>query len=1474
MLEGCNDLAACEFIILELIKNIRLLGEISFSDKDIDILTDLIRQNLIPNISKGFKYLITKTPACFACFLVVMGKFYDKDAGYWPIVEQKIGPIDLNWQVKWGKFFLKFLLDHNLPKFDEEEGLAYVTPILSHVCIPDSCLDEYFEKIVTPLVCGDLYNPFDEQEISADLFWKRNNNFRRLDLEKKIKEKQEINIPLQNSVEKLNNQKQVYQIIASLIADEENCRMMKIKLNGLDNADVTRSCIETQINELKDNIIRLETEEKRLLIETSQFEKIYKPIIDNQFTVTNLHSKQQIIYKDLLNNQYRENQLKELINAHWSFLSENSWNDEFENEILHLSLDDLYIKIINYQNFLKQQQTIQENIENLKVKEIEIKTTWFTTLFKYIINAIHNWYKKSANNQLNEVQILQETLFNIKSNIQRELDSIKQIINYLPINNRLLENPNILLYEELITFQKTCFEHVYIHEQRLKLEIERDKIDKQILKFTTQLNFIINEQHDSWLEIYEQIYKEALHKKESALFAKHYLETEILPTLVSYRSNLQNLQINLEILDKLLADIGNGSTQEGLFLVEESRKKCEDVTKLRESLQSQYPNIYTLEKELVKKGVDKILIDYQNNITDIEKQIKNIEGDVNQLQKEIDIYPAPYIGIDEPIRRFLLYGGFTAEKIFINSVLLFANIKSGKEIYENMNLELPDRYIIHFKKWWGENYSNFIYSTVPMPEEIKTESDERFRKPQLVIDTIANEILIQLPSQRLNRPRHEDNIYIEVFNQNESQPIYASPLRLYRYQKELIESQACENIILKAPSEKYIIQIKHNNNLIKEWQISGFSKDNPFLAFDIKSKNQIIESPLPRSKIIIVIENTLKIFPEECILTEGGELYGEWKNYIWYELDLSFTERLQLVNGSDEYYPIPIISSPRSSIDLKGGNVLEGVVSTTRPVYNIAPEFIRIPAMDKSEYQQLRFSIISENEGAPFHSKHYSVLELINWIDKSDQDFVDIPLNDEKILGINPIGCFTLRIHKQAQQDWRKSFCIIPQFSVSFDKELYSPYYEIPPNVSATIIHAHKCDFIPDSPTKRISHYETSLSTITPLSENIISGMIKYSINNQESIKIPLTISIPKILWRLQGLTDPKFETWFDKVQEELWIGDWENTQKVYLLVKLPGIQPQDTITLSIKENAISGYRGKIQDEEIRFDMKALEDTLRQGVPLATISIFIKNSQKNQINIPLFTIRTHWLAEKIKCFQYPIGDTLRLDITWKEKGKANQKVVSLWYLADDQPKFIQKIFVSKNEQEAYFESKPSIIKSGKYLIHLEPSDQWSSNNLFPNLDDPNTAIIEIVTKTKEKYIIIRKIAVDEQHIYPLPQDSYRINIIGKIINQKLPDNYNGNMGISHELITPSNENWYKGNLEVEGIPDVISHLSDTNPVKFEYDAKNHIVTCIEDSHGDGAIYCYECNKLFWYQETLYIEKKKKHRNYGPITKFIIDWDSE
>ena len=99
MLEDCPDLPECEIILSEAVKSIHLLGEIQLSETDIEILANSVRQKITPSISRGTAYLKTKTPTCFVCFLVGMGRFYDKEAGYWPILEDKVGPIDLNWKV-------------------------------------------------------------------------------------------------------------------------------------------------------------------------------------------------------------------------------------------------------------------------------------------------------------------------------------------------------------------------------------------------------------------------------------------------------------------------------------------------------------------------------------------------------------------------------------------------------------------------------------------------------------------------------------------------------------------------------------------------------------------------------------------------------------------------------------------------------------------------------------------------------------------------------------------------------------------------------------------------------------------------------------------------------------------------------------------------------------------------------------------------------------------------------------------------------------------------------------------------------------------------------------------------------------------------------------------------------------------------------------------------------------------------------
>jgi len=240
MFEIFIDLSTCENILLEASKDVRLISEITLSDEDLDILATLIRQKISPNISKGTYHLRTKAPTCFACFLVGMGRFYDKESGYWPIVEKKVGILDINWKAKWGKIFLQYLEQNDLPIFDEEEGLAYVTPILCHTCIPDCCLDEYFDRVVAPLVNRDLLNPLDKEEILHDLKVRRNINSYRLEAEHLRRKQEERLKVLQNERKNHKSRLVIYHEVVSLLAKKDECESRKIALHGLENAEFTR----------------------------------------------------------------------------------------------------------------------------------------------------------------------------------------------------------------------------------------------------------------------------------------------------------------------------------------------------------------------------------------------------------------------------------------------------------------------------------------------------------------------------------------------------------------------------------------------------------------------------------------------------------------------------------------------------------------------------------------------------------------------------------------------------------------------------------------------------------------------------------------------------------------------------------------------------------------------------------------------------------------------------------------------------------------------------------------------------------------------------------------------------------------------------------------------------------------------------------------------------------------------------------
>ena len=127
MFEHCASLQECEEILANTISQVQLLCEVPLSDSDLSFLTQEIGTLIRNDVPGGTRQLRNGYPVCFACFLTAMGRFYEKDLGYWPIIEEKVGLLDTNWQVRWGQFFIKFLEKYNFEKFDQESGLTYLT---------------------------------------------------------------------------------------------------------------------------------------------------------------------------------------------------------------------------------------------------------------------------------------------------------------------------------------------------------------------------------------------------------------------------------------------------------------------------------------------------------------------------------------------------------------------------------------------------------------------------------------------------------------------------------------------------------------------------------------------------------------------------------------------------------------------------------------------------------------------------------------------------------------------------------------------------------------------------------------------------------------------------------------------------------------------------------------------------------------------------------------------------------------------------------------------------------------------------------------------------------------------------------------------------------------------------------------------------------------------------------------------------
>jgi len=149
MIEKCTNLECCEKILTSNIKKDHLIGEIVLSLDEINMLGNLIKTHMSYKRYSDISFLKNNLPVSLSFFLVWEGIYHYEghDGDYWSSIKKYIGNLNPNSTTKLGQIFYDFIENNNLPYFEIKGSNKYVTNILLHGMIPDSCLEEYFEHI-------------------------------------------------------------------------------------------------------------------------------------------------------------------------------------------------------------------------------------------------------------------------------------------------------------------------------------------------------------------------------------------------------------------------------------------------------------------------------------------------------------------------------------------------------------------------------------------------------------------------------------------------------------------------------------------------------------------------------------------------------------------------------------------------------------------------------------------------------------------------------------------------------------------------------------------------------------------------------------------------------------------------------------------------------------------------------------------------------------------------------------------------------------------------------------------------------------------------------------------------------------------------------------------------------------------------------------------------------------------------------
>ncbi|MHA1875723.1 MAG: hypothetical protein ACTSUC_04680, partial [Promethearchaeota archaeon] len=450
MIENCEDILECENKLSSITKKVNLLGEYPLSIEEVDKLGVFIKEQISDNIRQGTKFLNTKAPTCLACFLVWKGILEYKDGDYWSQIEEGTGLQKPNWQAKWGKIFVDFLESNKLLSVDIKDAHRYVTPILVHGMIPNSCLNEYFEKVLLKLVKHELADPTDKEEIRFLLENRREDNKERNSIEDMITKLQTKKNEFSTELSKTKSLIKIWDKLEKIRILEDEVWEID-ELDALpENLSEYRCDKKFEIETLQRKIENLKKKKKQYEQEIKDFLEGNKKILaysDSIIECINILPELRKNVRRVTDLKSREGFLKKQLNKHAESIFLERWDERYGEIIINIPFDNLKKKI--------------EKLYSRKAKEYSaIKQSHMIRIGR----VIHRWIKYIYS-------LFTKKRYKTDQELYKE---IREMLGGLPIDESKIEELRKGFIQNLTSLKN-------IHENLCQLRDKRETQDKENL---------------------------------------------------------------------------------------------------------------------------------------------------------------------------------------------------------------------------------------------------------------------------------------------------------------------------------------------------------------------------------------------------------------------------------------------------------------------------------------------------------------------------------------------------------------------------------------------------------------------------------------------------------------------------------------------------------------------------------------------------------------------------------------------------------------------------------------------------------------------------------------------------------------------------------------------------------------------------------------------------------------------------------